>query len=254
MTTVRLPALAGPSLGRLTAVEVRKMADTRAGYWLLGAVGLLTAGLVAVVLIWGEPADITFANLFAASLLPVGVLLPVIGMLSVTSEWTQRTTLTTYALVPRRMRVAAAKVLAGVAVGVASIAVSLAFAAVGNVLGAAVADGDGSWRLTGVTLGSAALFQMINMLMGIAFGTLFMNSALSIVLYFALPMAWSTLGVMISALQKPAQWLDLGLTSGPLVEGGMTGTGWARLATSFGVWVLVPLVAGLVRLLRREVS
>jgi hypothetical protein len=34
----------------------------------------------------------------------------------------------------------------------------------------------------------------------------------------------------------------------------LTGGQWARLGVSVLVWVLVPLVAGLVRLLRREVS
>ena len=34
----------------------------------------------------------------------------------------------------------------------------------------------------------------------------------------------------------------------------MTGGEWARLGVSAAVWVLVPLIAGTVRMLRREVS
>jgi ABC-2 type transport system permease protein len=250
----RRHAVRSPSLLRLTAVELRKMADTRAGIWLLAIVALLSAALVTIVLIWGEPAEMTLSGLFLPTLLPMSVLLPVLGILSVTSEWGQRTTLTTFALVPRRLRIAAAKLLACVALAVASVAVSLAFSAVGNVIGAAVADGDGSWRITATTLGHAVLYQVIGMVMGIAFGMLLMNSALSIVLFFLLPTAWAVLGTMIGALQKPAEWLELGQTMDPLVSGGMTGAGWARLATSVAVWVLVPLAAGLVRLHRREVS
>jgi len=34
----------------------------------------------------------------------------------------------------------------------------------------------------------------------------------------------------------------------------MSGSDWPRLAASVGVWLAAPLAAGLVRLLRREVS
>ncbi len=49
-------------------------------------------------------------------------------------------------------------------------------------------------------------------MIGLAFGMLLMNSAVAIVLYFVVPMVWAALGEMISALDKPADWLD---TRGP---------------------------------------
>jgi hypothetical protein len=70
---------------------------------------------------------------------PIGILLPILGILSVTSEWSQRTTLLTFALVPRRERVTAAKALAACLLGALGLVVCLAAAAVGNLIV------DGSW-------------------------------------------------------------------------------------------------------------
>ncbi|GAA4449369.1 ABC transporter permease [Phytohabitans houttuyneae] len=243
-----------PSIGRLTLVELRKMTDTRAGFWLLALTAFGYAALVAVMFFAAEPPDQTFYGFFQITLLPSGVLLPVIGILAVTGEWTQRGALTTFTLVPERERVAAAKLLAGVVLAGASVVAGLLFAALGNVAGVAFADGDGSWQLTAGELGSAVLFQIINITMGVAFGMLLMNSPLAIVLYFLLPTVWSMLTGLIDALRTPAEWLDLNVTSMPLTENAMSGSDWPKLAASVGLWVVVPLVAGLARLLRREVS
>ncbi|GAA4723809.1 ABC transporter permease [Phytohabitans rumicis] len=238
----------------LTMVELRKMADTRAGFWLLAVVALAYAALVTVIIFVADAPDLTFQSLFQATLLPSGILLPVLGILSVTSEWTQRGALTTFTLVPERWRVAAAKLLAAAVLAALSVAAGLVFAAVGNLVGMAVADGDGSWHLGASALGGAVLFQVINVVMGVAFGMLLMNSALAIVMFFVLPSIWGVLTGMIGALRTPAEWLELSVTMQPLAEDTMTGSGWAKLGTSVGVWVLLPLAAGLIRLMRREVS
>jgi ABC-2 type transport system permease protein len=260
-TVIEKPAVAasprlaaGPSMARLTSVELRKMWDTRAGVWLLIVTGLSVVAVVVLQLIFADPADRTFTSLFQTTLLPTGVLLPILGILSVTSEWTQRTALTTFALVPRRSRVVAAKVLAGGALGLLAVAAGLAMAAVGNAIAAAQGDGGGSWHLTAGALGYAAVFSLLNMVQGLAFGMLLQNSALAIVLYFVLPTVWSVLGGLIKALHTPAQWLDLSQTTEPLMTDAMTAGAWPKLAVSVGAWIVVPLVAGVVRLLRREVS
>ena len=68
-------------------------------------------------------------------------------------------------------------------------------------------------------------------------------------------MIWNILGVSVAALETAAQWLDTSRTLLPLMSGDtLTGQQWAQVATSVGVWVLVPLVVGVVRVLRAEVS
>jgi hypothetical protein len=104
---------ARPGLGRLVAVELRKMVDTRAGFWMQVATVALTVLVVIVALAVGEAADHTFAAVFDVALFPAAVLLPVAGVLLVTSEWSQRTGMVTFALVPVRSRVLGAKVIAG---------------------------------------------------------------------------------------------------------------------------------------------
>ncbi|BCJ46637.1 hypothetical protein GCM10010168_38400 [Actinoplanes ianthinogenes] len=238
---------------RLTLVELRKLADTRAGFWLLLVIGLATAATSAVILGWAPDEEMTYAGFFAFGLAPSAVLLPVLGVLSVTSEWSQRTALATFTLVPARGRVMVAKIAAGVLIAVAATVATAALSAVATVIARAI-GGDGSWHVDASLLWQGLLLQVIFVLMGIGFGALLLNTPLAIVLYFALPLVWTVLGNMIKALKTPAEWLDINLTSTPLSEPDMTSGEWARLGVSVAVWVLVPLAAGLVRVLRREVT
>lgn len=243
-----------PQLGRLTALELRKMTDTRAGFWLLVVITVAAAGMVVLQLFTGQGQGRSFARIFAGTLMPVGILLPVLGVLSVTSEWSQRTAVTTLTLVPSRWRTAAAKLLAGGALAASSVAVCLGVAAAGNLLVGPLVDGNGSWTLDAAVLGTSLLAQVIYVIMGMAFGMLFMNTPLAIVLYFVLPTAWTIMGQFIGALRTAREWLDQIVTLTPLTNGQMTADSWARVGATVGVWVLLPLVIGLVRLMRREVS
>jgi len=240
-------------LGRLTLVELRKLADTRAGLWLLILIGLGAAGTAAIILGWAPAGEQTFAGFFAFGLAPSAVLLPVLGILSMTGEWSQRTALTTFALVPERWRVIAAKLAAGVLTALAATAATLLLSAAANLLGIAL-GGDGGWRLDGSLLWQSALMETLFVLMGMAFGALLLNSPLAIVAFFALPTLWSVLRESIHALRHVSAWLDLGVTSGPLAEPSMTAGQYGRLAVSALVWVALPLAAGSWRILRREVS
>jgi ABC-type transport system involved in multi-copper enzyme maturation permease subunit len=240
-------------LSRLTWVELRKLADTRAGFWLLVVIGLATAGTSAIILGWAPDADMTFDGFFAFGLLPSAILLPVLGVLSVTSEWSQRTALSTFTLVPARGRVLIAKITAGVLIAVAATAATALFSAVANVIGRAV-GGDGSWHVDPSLIWQGLLLQVIFVLMGIAFGALLLSTPLAIVLYFALPMLWTALGSMIKGLRSAAEWLDINVTTTPLSDADMTSGEYARLGVSVAVWVLLPLTVGVVRVLRREVS
>jgi ABC-2 type transport system permease protein len=240
-------------LGRLTLVELRKLADTRAGLCLLILIGLGAVGTAAIILGWAPDDEQTFAGFFAFGLAPSAVLLPVLGILSMTGEWSQRTALTTFALVPERWRVITAKLAAGVLTALGATAATLALSAAANLLGIAL-GGDGGWRVDGSLLWQAALMESLFVLMGMAFGALLLNSPLAIVAFFALPTLWSVLRESIHALRHVSAWLDLGITSGPLSEPSMTAGEYGRLAVSALLWVALPLAVGSWRILRREVS
>ena len=58
-------AITAPPMRRLTTVELRKMTDTRAGFWLLLLVVLSALAVVTLILAVGKPDDQTFDALFA---------------------------------------------------------------------------------------------------------------------------------------------------------------------------------------------
>lgn len=243
-----------PSIARLTSIELRKLADTRAGRWLLATIGLIAVAIAVVQLFRLDDAEQTFTRFLTPTLPLVGLLLPAVGILSINSEWTQRTALTTYALVPHRERVVLAKLAAVVLAALTSVLVSLAVAAAGT-LAAKATGGAGSWDGEWVLVPHAAVFQLVWGLMGAAFGLLLLNTPLAISGYLLLPMVWDILAKTISALQGPATWLHPKITMDPLLKDNeMTAGQWGRLAVTVLVWVAVPLVAGMLRTLRREVS
>ena len=90
---------------------------------------------------------------------------------------------------------------------------------------------------------------------GFAFGMLLMNTAAAIVLYYVLPIAWSVLFTMVSALEDVAPWLDLNTAIAPAFEQEtFRGDDWLHIAVAGTIWVLIPFALGMVRLLRREVK
>jgi ABC-2 type transport system permease protein len=89
---------------------------------LLAATAALTVVVAVVACLLFAGRDRTLLNFLAVSLMPASLVIPVAGILLVTSEWSQRTALITFALVPVRSRVVAAKLIAGIAL------VAIAFA------------------------------------------------------------------------------------------------------------------------------
>ncbi len=90
--TIDLTADKPVPLGRLVKVEMRKMLDTRAGLWLMIAIVAITAPDHGHLLLRGQRRrtrrSSTTCGVMAT---PQGFLLPVLGILLVTQEWSQRT-------------------------------------------------------------------------------------------------------------------------------------------------------------------
>ena len=97
--------------------------------------------------------------------------------------------MTTFALVPRRERVIAAKLLAGLVLALASVAVCLPISVAATALVPVLGHGDGAWDLAASGLGTALLFMAMWMVAGAALGLLVMRSAPAIVLSFLIPLA-----------------------------------------------------------------
>lgn len=248
------PSVTAVPFSRLLRVELRKLMDTRAGFWLLAGIGLVTAAVLAILMVASDPAELTYANFVSATVAPQALLLPVLGILAVTSEWGQRTALVTFTLEPHRGRVVVAKLVATMVMCAAAVVVALGLAALANVVGAAALDGGGGWAFGAEGTRDIFVNQHISMLMGVAFGMAIMNSAGAIVAYFGSITAWTILTSTVQWFADIGTWIDLNTTSVPLFTHEMDGDAWARLGVSVAIWVLLPLALGVFRLLRREIK
>jgi ABC-2 type transport system permease protein len=242
---------ARPGLGRLVAVELRKMVNTRAGFWLQVATVALTALVVIVRSVVGDAADHTFAAVLDVGIKPAAVLLPIAGILLVTSEWSQRTGMITFALVPVRSRVIAAKLVASLVLAVALLAVSVGIVAAGVLV--ASPGVDGTWSDAGTLIAQSAVYLTGGMLTGVAFGMVVLASAPAIVGLFALPIAWTAVA-SLSFFADAAPWLDTRLALGPMPREVLTSAQWAHAGTALALWMLLPLLIGTWRITRREVA
>ncbi|TFD54053.1 ABC transporter permease [Cryobacterium frigoriphilum] len=250
--TLRTPG--GITFTRLCGVELRKQVDTRAGLWLLIVIALVNTALIVLTLTTVPPSELTWANLTSTASLAQFVLLPLIGVMAATSEWSQRTGLTTFALEPRRTRVNLAKLVSAGLLGLLVMLLTVIVGAVLNVVGIVFRGGDGSWAMDWSMLAGAALALLLLVAQGVAFGLAFLSTPIAIVAYLALPIVWTTLTMFISGLAGPATWLDMNVTMLSLMMGEMSVLGWAQLTTSVAVWVGVPLAVGLWRTARRDVA
>lgn len=98
--------------------------------------------------------------------------------------------LTTFTQEPRRARVLAAKILGRLLLGLAATAYATLTSATGLALSSALGR-TVTWDLDASHAAGLTLFVVLNSLMGMAFGALLHNTAAAIVLFYALPTAWS---------------------------------------------------------------
>src|SRR4051794_39564136 len=240
-----------PGFGRLVAVELRKMVNTRAGFWLQAATVAVTVIAVIVRCVVGDAADHSFAAIIKVAVTPAAVLLPVAGILLVTSEWSQRTGMITFALVPVRSRVLATKVIASLVLALALLVISVAVAAAGLLV--ASPGVEGTWADAAPLIGQSAVYLTAGMITGVAFGMVLLSSAPAIVALSALPIAWSGVA-SLSFFADAAPWLDTRLALAPLHEEVLSATQWAQAGTALALWMLLPLLIGIWRITRQEVA
>ena len=227
------------------------MLNTRAGFWLQVATVAITVVAVIARSVTGEAADHTFAAMLSIGLQPAAVVLPVVGILLVTSEWSQRTGMITFALVPLRSRILGAKLIASILLALAMLVMSVAVVAAGVLV--ASPGLEGTWTDAPTLIGQSAVFLTTGMVVGFAFGAIFLASAPAIVALFALPITWTAVATL-SVFVDAAPWLDTRLALAPLHEEVVSATQWAHAGTALALWMLLPLLIGIWRITRREVA
>jgi ABC-2 type transport system permease protein len=247
-------------MSRLIKVELRKTMNTRAGKWLLGTIAGGAAIVMVIVVIVGivnnEAFGITdFTQV--ASFFPMGLLLPVLGVLSVTGEWGQRTNITTFTLEPRRSRVVVAKLATGAILALAATVAAL----VTGVVALGVFDlfgGAATWNLPIQAVISFGLLQLIGVLTGFAFGMLILNTPAAIVAFFAYSFLLPTMFLAGASLWDWAEslrpWIDFNFVQEPLFDGLLSDLNVSQFALTATIWFIAPVALGVRRLLRAEIK
>ncbi|GAA4689906.1 ABC-2 family transporter protein [Promicromonospora umidemergens] len=246
-------AESGPSrtvpFTRVAAVEMRKLADTRTALVLLT---LLVLSAVGAMIINAAYFTQDVQDVASSAALTLGLFLPVLGIVSVTSEWSKRTALTTFALEPRRWRVLVAKAVAGTVVAVATSALMIVLAYPTTAVAAAVRGVEADFTLDPVALAAWTAVSVLFTLCGIALGSMLLNAGASIVVYFVASIAWGFIGLTGDLGSTLAGWLDLNVTTVPLAGGEMSTDAVGPLLASTGLWVAGPFLLGLLRVHRME--
>jgi ABC-2 type transport system permease protein len=248
-------------LTRLVRVELRKMFDTRSGFWLMMSLAIVALlATIGVVLVQGlaEDPGITYQAFAGAVGFPMAVILPIVAILSVTGEWSQRTGLITFTLVPHRAQVIWSKALAAVAVGVVSMVLALAIGALGNLIGTAITGEDLVWDVGVNDFLLILLGNVLGLLIGFMLGVLIRSSAAAIVAYFVysfvLPTIFGVLANLVDWFKDLQPWIDFNFAQGKLFDAPVSGEEWAQIGTSGLIWFVIPLALGIWAVLRSEVK
>jgi hypothetical protein len=252
------PAPAPIPFTRLLQVETIKMFNTRAGFWLMVSIAATALIATVSVILFAPDDQLTYDNFGAAIGIPMTLLLPVMAILSVTSEWTQRSGLTTFTLVPHRGRVIRAKATVSMVLGAVAIGVALAIGALGNIVGTTIAGVDTVWDISGSQIGYLVFANVLNLLIGFMLGVLIRNSPGAIVGFVVYSFVLPTLSMLLANFQdwwdRAQPWLDFNWAQGELYDGSLTSTEWAQLGVSGLIWLVIPLTVGLVMVMRSEVK
>jgi ABC-2 type transport system permease protein len=233
---------------RLVRVEWAKATDTRAARWLLALVALSAAGIMLAPILAPTSFDQTYTSYLRVAALAQAILLPVVAILMFTGEWSQRTAFTTFTQEPRRIRVVNAKLAASLILGGGAALCGGVVTAAG--LGLAAASGRApEANLTVGAITGYLLYVLLNVLAGVALGALLQSSATAIAACFALPAAFALLG---TASTLVADWIDMSTWSWVLEN--QWGGHVPQISVSVLFWVAVPLAAGVVRTIRRDVT
>ena len=159
-------------LSRITAVELRKMFDTRSGFWLIASIAISAVLATGGVILWAPDDQLTYSTFATAIRFPVVIILPLIAILAVTSEWSQRTGLTTFTLIPHRSRIITAKAISAILIAVAAMVLTFAVGALGNLLSAAVTGTALVWDVTVTQCLYYVLGMVLSLLIGFMLGVL----------------------------------------------------------------------------------
>ncbi|MDO9455773.1 ABC transporter permease [Nocardioides sp.] len=259
--TLDLSRTATIPLFRLVLVELRKSMNTLASFWLVVGIAILVVmveGLLLVIVLVesseSTPGDYTvFATYITA------LALPVLAIMLVTTEWTQRTAMVTFSIEPRRSRVMLAKYLVCLVLTFAAVVLGVLVGFVCALICQVALPAETTWDFQAELIVGFFITQTLAMTLGFALAALLLNTPAAIVVfavYRALPVA--VFAIAASYLDWFADirpWIDFEYAQGPLYDLSLSSAEEVgRLLVSGLIWLGLPLTFGLLRILRAEVK
>jgi ABC-type transport system involved in multi-copper enzyme maturation permease subunit len=248
----------GVPLSRIVTVELRKMFDTRSGFWLVASIGIVAALATLGVVLFVPDESLEFVFFASAIGFPMAVLLPIVAIMSVTGEWSQRTGLITFTLVPHRGQIILGKAIAAIIVGVVSVLIAFAIGALGNIIGSSLNGVDVRWGLELSDFLLIILGNVLGLLVGFMLGVLIRNTPGAIVAYFVyalvLPIVFEIVATFQDWFKDLRPWVDFNFAQTPLFEGGPSAEQWSQIGVSGMIWLVIPMAIGVWVVLRSEVK
>ena len=244
------PAVHPQRLFTLLTVELRKLVDTRTGKAVLGLSVAIPLAALTWLLIKGTGGVVSWGR-YSGFMPVLSMTIPLIGLFAMTSEWTQRTALTTFTLSPRRGRVLAMKFVAALALSMAVLAVVIGLTLAATALGGLIEGVSPSYDFVGTDIRGMAILIALQVTMAAGFGALAAQTAVAVGAFLVAPTLWTAVGTLVFG--SNAQWLDVFTAYNRLASD----TPFADLPqtlTAIGFWVVLPTAIGVVRSLRREVK
>jgi len=246
---------------RLVTLELRKAVNTLAGFWLLAAIAVLIIIVEGFVLVIGlfDGENLfrltDFTTLGGYVLQP---LLPIVVALQVTSEWSQRTAMVTFATEPRRLVVVYAKLAAGALLALAMTVVLFVVALVCLLVLWVVHD-NAEWDTSLSGTVGLLVFLFVGVAVGFAVATLVLNTPAAIVAFLGVIYAVPTVVATISGLWEDfrgfVSHLNLQGALYPVLSGTLdSGEEWSHLLVALLVWMVLPVALGMTRIVRAEVK
>ena len=235
------------------------MFDTRSGFWLMASILITSVLATAAIIVFAPDDQQTYDNFAAAVGIPMTVILPIIGILAVTSEWSQRSGLTTFTLVPHRGRVLGAKFIAAVRVGVVAMFVALVVGALGTLVGSLDHRARPGLERHGRRVRAHRARQRARHALRLharrADPQLGRRDRRLLRLQPVLPpLLEPARGERSSGSRDLQPWVDYNNARNVLFNGSITSEQWQQLAVSGTIWFLLPLAVGLLIVRRSEVK
>ncbi|MDU7361675.1 MAG: hypothetical protein E7L00_10775 [Propionibacteriaceae bacterium] len=252
------------AFGRVVAVEFRKFFHTASLRMLMCAcLALMTAMAIGLGLGYttmfldvetGQPVYVPWLTSATAIRLLVQLVLPALVIVPVADEWTTRSVMTTFTLVPQRGVVVRAKAIVATVVTLVGYGL-IAGMALLTTWSARLTNGiplTGMWTDWG-EVGCEFTVWFLTMASAFALALVIHNSALSIAIVLGAPVVLQIISQLGEIPMKATEWLNL-QTSAALTFQSDDATGVWKLVVATTFWVVLPLIFGALRTLRREAA